>query len=317
MKLIKYITFALCIFTINTYANSDPRWVKDSSSYIHDGEIKLNNADGNQFSIPLNKRLNERESYGRTPNIMVVPLNRAESFIESLSEGTFEEINETYQGNTPLNLENVFSLEGYNGFIESIRWSGSNMGCEGASAIEVDGVTFYSPHRTVNIFQHDGIPFRFNKSVNVYASNNPGNTDYGVPSGCGVSVKIKATLGEGSMDTFISKLPKKTLTFFSKRYSEFKTLQMSEVINHLNNEGILSDIDWSGSNYGCTNGAVTIDGKSFNSRISFNDPIIFRKEIRIFAENRSYGCGVGISGFSTPPLELSGLPADLALASRR
>tara|TARA_Y100000782_G_scaffold115246_1_gene156196 strand:+ start:2645 stop:3694 length:1050 start_codon:yes stop_codon:yes gene_type:complete len=72
MKPIKYITFALCIFTINAYANSDPRWVKDSAGYVNEGEITLNKTDGSNFNISFNQSNAGRTSYARTPNIMVV-----------------------------------------------------------------------------------------------------------------------------------------------------------------------------------------------------------------------------------------------------
>ena len=69
MKKLPLITLLALAFNIQ--ANT-PIWVKDSSSFIKDGEITLKRENGSDFNINLNQKNVNRESQGRTPNIMVV-----------------------------------------------------------------------------------------------------------------------------------------------------------------------------------------------------------------------------------------------------
>lgn len=69
MKNLPLITLLALAF--NTQANT-PVWVKDSSSFINDGEITLKRENGSDFNINLNQKNANRDSQGRTASIMVV-----------------------------------------------------------------------------------------------------------------------------------------------------------------------------------------------------------------------------------------------------
>lgn len=300
MKLIKKFLglMLLCVSFIGIASNT-PTWVKEGVGHTVDGELTLKKSNGSYINAGLNQSLPVRTNLGRTPNIMVIPPKGEETFLESLNEGVYESINTYYSGDTPLSMANIFSLEGYSGYIEKISWSSSNQFCEGSSAIEIDGVTFYKATGASGFFDNESF-YRFNNSINVYASNNPGGV--GIPSGCAVGFSIKHQNKSGTMDTFISNLPKKTYTYFKKNYTHFGNIHhMSEVLSYTGEQGVLTSISWSSSNYSCSDGIVIIDGRTFNGKASFKKPVIFNNEIRIFAKNSSYGCGVAINGYSAPP----------------
>lgn len=62
---------ALLALAFNIQANT-PVWVKDSSSFIRDGEITLKRGNGSDFNINLNQKNTNRNSQGRTASIMIV-----------------------------------------------------------------------------------------------------------------------------------------------------------------------------------------------------------------------------------------------------
>lgn len=71
MKLTNLCGCFLVVSSLPVAANT-PTWVKNSSSYIKDGEITLKRENGSDFNINLNQKNVSRTSQARTPNIMVV-----------------------------------------------------------------------------------------------------------------------------------------------------------------------------------------------------------------------------------------------------
>lgn len=71
MKFTNLCSCFLVVSSLSVAANT-PTWVKNSSSYIKNGEITLKRENGSDFNINLNQKNTNRNSQGRTASIMVV-----------------------------------------------------------------------------------------------------------------------------------------------------------------------------------------------------------------------------------------------------
>lgn len=86
----KITLFMLFAIALNTQANT-PMWVKNSSTYIKDGEITLKRENGSDFNVNLNQKNANRNSQGRTASIMVVSSGNSYSWAHGfqMSDGTY------------------------------------------------------------------------------------------------------------------------------------------------------------------------------------------------------------------------------------
>lgn len=185
--MIKLTLSMLLVFTLNSQANT-PIWVKDSSTYIKDGEITLKRENGSDFNINLNHKNVTRESQARTPNIMIVS-NSSGSYswshgfkMNSDSYLIYESALETYIEFSQAQMRELFDYEEepFNKLAEEYRYSwptkrvtysatftcGNNDysgSCRYSSNVSGEGYGSYT--------QGSSFPTGFSYTMNAYSDN--------------------------------------------------------------------------------------------------------------------------------------------------